>query len=935
MKHCIIFIFHCILVKFLIAQKPAIGLNDCGIWPQISDEAISSDGKFVLFKIDAKNSDPHLVIQSTDHSYKNEIPGAKDAAFTDDAKHVIFITQGDSLCILDLNTLTGLFVPNIQSYKIAENDGQSYLAMLQASNDLLLYNLTTSVQKKYLGVNDYIFDNEGRQLLLQKTQNKDSVHRSNLELVDLEKGAGKIIWEGERSSNYAFSKAGTSIAFIAETKVQKSVKNAIWIYQRGSDWATLLLDDQGLRMNDSFCVAKNNLQFSPDEQKLFFSLKRNEDNNATALKNVGVHIWNYQDSVLTPATEFWNSQEKYRFYSAVVNLNAGDKKIVQLDEKKNLARGVQLINGGNNYIMAVSVGNVQEISWNPSARSDLYLISTKDGSIKYIKRHLSFLVNHKISPEGKYVLWFDIAVRAYFIYNIERGTIKNISKNIPTIYREGYDGSSYPSAYGPAAWLENDESVLLYDRYDIWRVDPEGLKPPENITQGQGRKSKTVFRYVYCKGGNVIESPPLAISDSILLCAFDETNKFNGFYKIKIGSQKPPVKLSMSPDVYYFPAYKDGLMEASFLLKAKKADVYLLKRMNAGEYPNLQITTNFRTFTPLTDLNPQKKFNWLTSALINWKTFKGKDAQGILYKPENFDPQKKYPVIFYFYERLSGSLNSYLEPQLSTGDLNIPFLVSQGYLVFCPDIHYTVGDPGESAYDYVVSAAKMLSTKSWVDAKHMGIQGHSWGGYQVNYLVTRTSMFAAAAAGAGNSNFISRYGSILGTTYSDSHQFVEKGQNRMGVTLWQDPSRYIRNSPIFGADKVNTPLLIMHNKNDMNVPWTQGLEFFTGLRRLNKKVWMLQYDKGGHSLNEKDDKIDYTTRLKQYFDHYLKDAPAPRWMMKELPSNETGYALDPSLNCGKECKVCKMWNEKMKKDPAATIKEIEQKTKTEHWMGSR
>jgi dipeptidyl aminopeptidase/acylaminoacyl peptidase len=890
MKHCVLLFFHCIFFQLLLAQKPSLSLSDCGTWPQILGEAISSDGKYVLYQLEVGNSVPSLFIQSVDNSLKKEIPGAKNAAFTDDANHAIFISKGDSICILDLRTSTFLFVPNIQSYKIAENGGQSYLAMLQASNDLLLYNLTTGDKKKYIGVNDYIFDGSGKQLLLQKTQNKDNFPTANLELVELQKGMGKIIWDGEKSSNYAFNKAGTSLAFVTENNTQnKGTKYSICLYEAGHDSAKLLIDDRNVGMNDSFSIAQNNLQFSPDGQKLFFSLKRILENDAPVLKNVGVHIWNYQDPVLAPEIELINSQEQYRFYSAVVNLNALDRKIIQLEGTKRFYSGVQLINGGNSeYAMVVVMqGSPFEAYWNESSRSDICLISLKNGSIKYIKRHL-LNAAPQISPGGKYLLWYDYEKQVYFTYNIEKGIIKNISRQISTsIYFENSSVAAAPPAYGPAVWLANDESVLLYDRYDIWKVDPDGVKPPVNITGMQGRVNKIVFRYVYHKGGNYRESPPVRPNDTILLSGFDETNKFNGFYEIKIASTKAPVKLSMSSDVFYFPESIDGLHMFDFILKAKEADVYLLKRMNTSEYPNLQITTDFRSFAPLTELTPQKKFNWLRSELVKWKTFKRKDAEGILYKPENFDPQKKYPVILYFYELLSGSLNEYLKPGLSPGPLNIPFFVSQGYLVFCPDIHYTVGDPGESAYDYVVSAAKMLSTKSWVDAKHMGIQGHSWGGYGVNYLVTRSNMFAAAASAAGNSDFISRYGSI-NRTYYDSHQLVEKDQNRMGVTLWQDPSRYIRNSPIFRANKVSTPLLIMHNSKDDAVPWSQGVEFFTGLRRLNKQVWMLQYDNGNHVIRDHDESLDYSTRLLQFFDYYLKGMTWPEWMGKETGNGADG-----------------------------------------------
>ncbi len=888
MKRLIVVFIQCFFVQFVVAQKPSLSIDDCGMWPQISDEAISSDGKYVLYLIKSENSETSLFIESADNSFKKEIVVKKYgsfASFTDDASRVIFLTRGDSLCILELSTLKELFIPNTRSFKLAANNSRSWLVIQQFSKDLLLYNLASGEKKKYIGVNDYSFGGSGKQLLLERTQGKDSAKMINLELADLEKGTGKIIWEGEKSSNYAFNETGTCVAFLSENKVQnKGTKNAIWLYEPGLDKARLLLDDQSLGMRDSFYVAKNKLQFSPNGQKLFFGLKRNLENDVPALKDVGVHIWNYQDSVLAPEIDYSNAQEKYRIYTAVINLSAVDKKVVRLEGRKSFFRGVQLINGGNSeYALAVPYGNLMEINWNYGGRSDIYLISTIDGSIRVIKKQFPFVANPQVSTGSKYLLWYDQGGKAWFTYNIEKGTIKNISSHIRTsLFNENNDVSASPSSYGSAVWFGNDESVLLYDRYDIWRVDPDGLKPPVNITQGYGRKNKIVFRYVYCNGGNSSDSPSVGLNDTIYLCAFDETNKFNGFYRTKIGSTKEPIKLSMSPDVFYFPEPIIGANSiwANFLLKAKKADVYLIKRMNIGEYPNLQITSDFRVFTPITQLSPQKKFNWLTSELVKWKTFKGKEAEGILYKPENFDPQKKYPVILYFYERVSDGLNIYLEPELSRGAINIPFFVSQGYLVFCPDIHYTVGDPGESAYDYVVSAAKMLSAKSWVDRKHMGIQGHSWGGYQVNYLVTRTNLFAAAVSGAGNSDIISRYGSIT-YTYSDSHQFVEIAQTRMGVTLWQDPSRYIRNSPIFRANNVSTPLLIMHNKEDQNVPWSQGVEFFTGLRRLHKKVWMLQYDGQAHTLGTDKTQLDFTIRMKQFFDYYLKRMPWPEWMGKE------------------------------------------------------
>ena len=268
--------------------------------------------------------------------------------------------------------------------------------------------------------------------------------------------------------------------------------------------------------------------------------------------------------------------------------------------------------------------------------------------------------------------------------------------------------------------------------------------------------------------------------------------------------------------------------------------------------------------------------------------FDGKESEGLLFKPENFDPKKKYPVIFYFYERNADGLYNYRAPAPSASTINIPYFVSNGYLVFDPNIYYKNGEPGESAYNSVVSAAKHLAKLPFVDSAKMAIQGQSWGGYQVAYLVTRTKMFAAAGAGAPVANMTSAYGGIRwGSGLSRQFQY-ERSQTRIGASLWQRIDLYIKNSPLFSADKIVTPLLIMHNDKDGAVPWYQGIEFFTALRRLNKKVWLLQYNDEDHNLVERRNRKDLSIRLSQFFDHYLKGAPAPRWMTEGVPAIEKG-----------------------------------------------
>jgi dipeptidyl aminopeptidase/acylaminoacyl peptidase len=285
--------------------------------------------------------------------------------------------------------------------------------------------------------------------------------------------------------------------------------------------------------------------------------------------------------------------------------------------------------------------------------------------------------------------------------------------------------------------------------------------------------------------------------------------------------------------------------------------------------------------------NPQQSdYNWGTVELFNWKAYDGKTATGMVFKPENMVPGKKYPMISYFYERDSDGLFLYRAPAPTPSRLNITFFVSRGYIVFVPDIHYQKGYPGKGAYDYIVSGSRALVKKGWVDSSKIGIQGQSWGGYQVCYLITRTHLFSAAWAGAPVANMTSAYGGIRwGTGLNRQFQY-EKTQSRIGATLWEKPELYIENSPLFKVPFIKTPLVMMANDEDDAVPWYQGIEMFTAMRRLDKKVWLLNYNGEKHNLVERKNRKDISIREQQFFDWLLKGEKPPRWLSDGVPATE-------------------------------------------------
>jgi dipeptidyl aminopeptidase/acylaminoacyl peptidase len=451
-----------------------------------------------------------------------------------------------------------------------------------------------------------------------------------------------------------------------------------------------------------------------------------------------------------------------------------------------------------------------------------------------------------------------------------------LAPNNYPLYDEENDVPSDPSPYGLAGWTEDDRQVLVYDRHDIWSVRTDSKDEPVCVTNGFGRINNLRLRYV--KLDSDVEN--ISSKEAIYLSAFNYDNKEGGFYTVKPYSGKNPGKL-----IFDKASFSRGL------LKAKNADRIIWQRETFAESPELYVSNmSFSDSKKISVTNAQQKsYTWLTAELVEWTSFDNQRLQGILYKPENFDPSLKYPMIVYFYERSSDGLYSYFPPAPSASIVNRSFAVSNGYLLFVPDITYKIGFPGESCYNAVVSGTiALLDRYSFIDRQNLGLDGQSWGGYQVAWLVTRTSLFKCAYAGAVVSNMTSAYGGIRWESGMSRMFQYEHTQSRIGGTLWEKPMQYIENSPIFFVPKINTPLLLMHNDADGAVPWYQGIEFITALRRLGKPAWMLSYNDEAHNLVKRPNKKDLSIRKMQFFDHYLKAASIPYWMRNGLSQVEKG-----------------------------------------------
>ena len=766
---------------------------------------------------------------------------------------------------------------------------------VEEGTDLVLRNMNTGDEKRFKLVTDYLFSENGNVLVIETSKkNGDAASKAAISWMNLGNGKMETVLKGfNDAKSFAFDETGSQLAFVAERdSALKALRKyyKLWYYTPGMDSAIMRADRntagvaKGLTVNDFA-----NIQFSKDGNKLFFQLAQIrpvKDTTLVDFETARMDIWHYNDDYIQPQQLKQLEQELRRGYTAV--LMKGANKVVQVGAED--AENIALVDEGNaDYVLGVSSkGNRVASQWQGFNLQSAYIISTNDGSRKPVTKNVRAF--SQVSPAGKYVIWYDWTKRQWFTYNVSSGAITSITKDIKVpLYDEDDDHPDEPSPHGVMRWQEGDKYVFIYDKYDAWRCDPDGKQAPLNFTKGYGRKTKTTFRYV------PVDPEERSIKPDQLLFfrTFNEVNKNGGYATSTMDENGLDFHHNTGP-------YAIGFQ----VLKAKDASTYLFTEESFNSSPNLYaatfkvskeskggatMSTSGSSASRLSNINPQQNdYNWFSVDLVKWKMFDGKMSEGLLYKPENFDSTKKYPVIFYFYEKNTDTRYQYKFPEPVRASINIPYFVSNGYIVFDPNIYYKNGEPGESAYNSVVSAAKYLSKFKWVDSTKMAIQGHSWGGYQVAYLVTRTNMFAAAEAGAPVANMTSAYGGIRwGPGINRQFQY-ERSQSRIGATLWQKPDLYIKNSPLFRADKINTPLLILDNDNDDAVPWYQGIEFYTALRRLNKKVWLVDYNGEPHGIAERRNRKDWSIRLSQFFDYYLKGAPPARWITEGVPATLKG-----------------------------------------------
>ncbi|WP_205686140.1 S9 family peptidase [Chitinophaga costaii] len=535
--------------------------------------------------------------------------------------------------------------------------------------------------------------------------------------------------------------------------------------------------------------------------------------------------------------------------------------------------GQLMLPEGNDYRYAFLLDShpyLYSIDWKYSANADIYLVDVYTGArVRVATNSYDY---PQWSPDGRHALLYDAPGKQWLTLDTTRQQFVPLPHPPPyPVYDEDYDMAHPPLAYGLAGWLNGGSSAVLYDRYDLWVADLSGQKPTYALTREEGRAKGIQLRLQGADYAGLLN-----LDKPITLRSFNEHTKSAGIYRYE------RQHITAVADQ---PAYS-----IKILATASDGKSVLFTKESYQQSPDLWWgSANLRTTRQLTRLNPQQQqYNWGTVKVVSWKNFAGNNNEGLLYLPQDYDSTKSYPMIVNFYETHAHNLHAYITPQYPTSILNIVTYVSNGYIVFQPDVHYTLGDPGESAYNAVVSGTEAMVARGIADKKRIGLQGHSWAGYQAAYVASRTNIFACASPCAAVVNMTYNYSAIRASG-APCMFLYESGQSRMGGSLWEMKEKYIQNSTIFRADSIHTPLLIFHNDKDGAVAFTQGLDLFLAMRRLQRPAWLLNYKGEGHTLDNEAAQRDYAIRMQQFFDHYLKQQPMPLWMKEGISIDERKY----------------------------------------------
>jgi len=892
-------------------DKRAMDVADIMKFEQLRSPAISKDGQWVVHAAVPDRGDPRVLVYSSDGRKRFELAGARDPVISGNGQWIAAVLavpasdllvsdkgndKGSKTGLILMDTRTGeqTRMDSIQSFAFS-NDGNLLAAMqhgdsknkngatekdaggLSPGNTLSLRNLEEGSKLEIPFVTGFAFDSISRHLAYVVA---DTGSGGNgvfvLDLLDPDTRPIPLFADSSAwGSDLVWNNPLGQLAFLAGIAGEggKQEKTGLWLWEPGEDRAMEALSDEELEEGWKIWHS-NSLQWTRDGLRLFLGIKPDseilipEEEKPDSLKNLystedilagkQVDVWHWNDPYINPQQKIQWKEEKNRTYTGVyypdqdqfIPLSGPDMPEIRTSDNPHRVLG------------STNVPYAKMVTWDGRYR-DYYLVNLRSGKRELaVKKHQE---RPSLSPDGNFLVWFQDG--DWYLLDASTGESRNLTAGLNVSFAdEDWDYPADTPGYGVADWLDASSAVLIYDKYDIWQFPLTGGQPL-CLTEGSGRSEKLQFRIRRLDRDRQYLEP----GESLLLTAYHDLEKYTAIYSMEAG--RKGVELLAEGPHKYTP-----------VARAEEADKLLFTRQSYTEFPDLWVSgPALKKPLKLSDLNPQiEEIAWGDAELVEWSSIDGTPLQGILIKPGNYQEGRKYPVLVYYYRFFSNRLYDFNRVELTHRPC-FPYYASNGYAIFLPDIRFDVGNPGYSATKCLVPGVQKIIDMGVADPEAICLHGHSWSGYQTAFAITQTDIFACAIAGAPVSNMTSAYSGIRwGSGLARQFQY-EKSQSRIGGSLWEARDKYIENSPVFFADRIETPLLIMFGDEDDAVPWYQGIELYLAMRRLGKDCIFLQYRKEPHHPKTYANKLDCTLRYKEYLDHYLKKEPAAEWISKGIP----------------------------------------------------
>ncbi|MDX1444571.1 alpha/beta hydrolase family protein [Lishizhenia sp.] len=904
-----------------VGQKKTLDHSVYNDWKSVRNTETSKDGNWIAYQITPHRGDGTLYWYNTVSGTQNSLLRGENPQFNSNNSYLVAgINPGfdtlrtleleevkrpewvkDSMVVVWLESDSIRKFDNVSSYQL--NERNDWMAFMRTENverelkekrrfwifgkkikeepeftsegkQLNVYNPVTGEEHIIGDVSDYRFGRNGKYLVYTKAIKKNEKDSSYLFVFDLNKGE-----EFAQSmpftalGQFTFDYEGEFIAFLASRDtVEENKLFDLYEWNLQQDVLTKILDTNNVLLEGKTASNFSAPRYSRDGSKLYFGIadipEQESEDTLLASEKATLDLWHYKDKQLQPQQLLYKSWEERKTFMVVYHrVNAKTFTVLSND-----TLDVRLMDHGNSDI-ALGMSNESyagTYNWEYPWPSDYYAVDVNTGNTKLLGKKIGYASG--LSPKGNYFLYFDTT--GIVIKDVKAGTEKCITCMAPGV-NWLQDMNGMPAMAGPlgiTGYTEGEKAIILNSEFDVWHYDI-AAHDLRRITEG--KENNIQYRLNEWERDSTYLTP-----ENSYIKAFDKVSKAEGVFTLNSFEEDAQVKEQ------YFTDHA-----IVYLHKAEEGDAIVYREMSIKDYPDIKVTRdNFKTTTRVSVANPQQdEYNWATVEQVNWTSYAGDSLNGLLYKPENYDSTKNYPLLVYYYELYSDELHNHYAPRPTASIIFATEYASAGYMVFFPDVRYEEGHPAQSAYDCIMSGTdKILELYPNIDSTRMGLQGQSWGGYQTAQLITMTNRYAAAMAGAPVSNMFSAYGGIRwGSGLNRQFQY-EKTQSRIGKTIWEAPELYVENSPIFHLPNVETPVLIMHNDNDGAVPWYQGIEMFVGLKRLGKPVWMLNYNGDGHNLMINANRVDLSIRMRQFFDYYLLDAPAPEWLIEGIPAVDKG-----------------------------------------------